>query len=134
MNDFYSEMMAALMPTILAILGIIGSIVTLKLNGYLDAIQVKTGVEIEAKRRDALMEGLRNALFKIMSTAAHGGGVLTVKGVIVDAASMSNAMKVTYMTERVKERYPDAVNAFKLHDRDIADMAEIVLEQINVDL
>lgn len=118
----------ALMPTILAALGILGSIAVVKLDAYLKAISAKTGVEIDATHRDGLMTGIRNAVLLVLSRAAHGGKV-KLAGRLVDAVTLSAQQQVRAAAERVAEKYPDARTHFMMSLDDIADIAEAVREK-----
>ena len=125
---FTNQIANALMPTILAILGILGSIAVVKLDAYLKTIRVKTGVEIDAKYRDGLMTGVRNAILLILSRAAHGGKI-SLGGQLVEAAILSPEMQVLAAAERVEQKYPDATAHFGLTLIDIAEMAEAAREK-----
>ncbi|VDS10028.1 hypothetical protein PARHAE_03239 [Paracoccus haematequi] len=124
------QLLAALMPTILAILAILGSIVTIKLNGYLSRLSDATGVEIDAKHRDALMLGLRNAVLLLVAGRANDPR-LNILDVWRTGADIPDH-DIKFVIDRVRQRYPDAVDHFGLTEKALRDMAVAQIESVKL--
>lgn len=120
------QLFEALMPTILAIIAILGSIATVKLNGYLDKLSAATGVTVDDKHRNGIMFGLRNAALLLIAGRAHEDGT------DVPGTFERPGRDIDFMVQRVKSKYPDAVAHFNLSDDDLREMATAEVESMNL--
>lgn len=106
-------MLNTLLDALRPVLTELATILLLAGGGYaLKLLKEKTGIDIEASRREALQTALTNAAGSLV--ARLGSGTFAMR---LDAASPGIADGIAY----VRSAAPDAIKHFGLTERDIAE-------------